>query len=92
MRKLGQMVPISGGAAELDALIAQAQVNNDLLSSITTFLQGVAAIIETNVAQATELGQLKSSMTDLAASLKAQDDPAAAALVAATPAAPQARR
>jgi hypothetical protein len=74
-------------SAEYDGLVAQAKSNNDLLDSITTFLNGVAARILQGVADATELAGLKASMTTLATEMKSKDDVAAAALVSATPAA-----
>lgn len=82
-----RMPAISGGIAEYDAAIAQAKVNSDLLSSITVFLGTVADMVITMANQATDLGTLKAGMLSLAAEMKAKDDPAAAALVAATPAA-----
>lgn len=74
-------------SAEYDALVAQAKTNNDLLDSIASFLNGVAAKILQGVADATELAGLKQSMSLLANEMKAKDDVVAAALVSATPAA-----
>jgi hypothetical protein len=87
MNKFREMFPISGGIDELDAAIAQAKTNSDLLDSITTFLGTVAGMLTTMASQATDLATLKAGVTSIASDLKSKDDLAAAALVAATPAA-----
>jgi len=79
--------PISGGTGEIDALIAQAKVNDDLLDSITGFLTGVGVTLATAAQNATDLASLKVSVNQVASDLKSKDDIAAAALVSATPAA-----
>jgi hypothetical protein len=73
------------------ALVNQAQANEDAEDSADIVINGIASQISTAVANATGLSDAdKATLQGLAAQLKAHSDPLSAAIVANTPAAPDA--